>query len=533
MLDVDQRLAVEANAAAFASLVADAEVRARNGRDEAAAVRAQVAAWFAWVNHTGWFASARLEEVLRQLAERVPTHPEPSLGLQARSATVHVVTQLYQTGGSTQGLMRWTEQSDDRDHIICVTGQGALPLPTKVRERLDSRVRLVRLDRGRGGLRARASRLRALAAEADLVVLHTHSHDVVPMLAFGARSDPAPPIALFDHADHAFWLGVSVADRVVSMRRSGSRLAVTRRGVELSRTVTLPRPLCLPTRVRARADARDEFAVKPDQVLLATAADESKYRSAHGASFIDVFEPIVMRHPQSVLLAAGPSPEEAEWSGVAHRTGGRMRAVGPLDDASTLQQAADIYVDSYPFASLTSLLEAGAYGTPLVTFRGHPPGCEVLGSDTEGVDEAIVGPRSARDLESALSELLCDPLRRLEIGRRTATAVLDVHERKSWKLGVEALYVTGGRLADLPHPGEPTYSDGPLDQLVCEVMSASRFSDGRDGAIAAHLALLPPAERAAEWFALRRRGYDARPRSLVSARTLASLARAAHALGIR
>src|SRR5438067_2243266 len=56
----------------------------------------------------------------------------------------------------------------------------------------------------------RARALRELARGYDAVVLHIHHHDPVPILAF-ADGD-RPPVVLFNHADHMFWLGSSIVD---------------------------------------------------------------------------------------------------------------------------------------------------------------------------------------------------------------------------------------------------------------------------------------------------------------------------------
>ena len=67
------------------------------------------------------------------------------------------------------------------------------------------------------------------------------------------------------------------------------------------------------------------------------------------------------RRTDALLLAAGPSPD-ADWMPAGERTGGRIRALGRLPEVTLLHEAADVYVDSFPFSSLTSLLKQAATG---------------------------------------------------------------------------------------------------------------------------------------------------------------------------
>lgn len=51
----------------------------------------------------------------------------------------------------------------------------------------------------------RAARLKKLAYEwADIVVLHMHMMDPIPVIGFGI--DGGPPIIYMNHGDHCFWL---------------------------------------------------------------------------------------------------------------------------------------------------------------------------------------------------------------------------------------------------------------------------------------------------------------------------------------
>jgi hypothetical protein len=67
--------------------------------------------------------------------------------------------------------------------------------------------------------------LRALAGDHmhpfDLIMLHMHAQDVLPVYALSAGYY-GPPVALFDHSDHTFWIGSSIVDVRLTSVSDGS-----------------------------------------------------------------------------------------------------------------------------------------------------------------------------------------------------------------------------------------------------------------------------------------------------------------------
>jgi hypothetical protein len=495
----------------FQRLLGHAQRHAHSGRYEAAAGFGQIAGQLAWMNHTGLFASTELETLLADLGRDLPTG---SSGRAAREpeTILHVITQTYQTGGPTRALRCWLEQDSAHRHRVCITRQGMRPPPMDLALQVDHPGDLVRLEAGRGLLVDRARRLRELAEGCDLVLLHTHPHDVVPLIAFG--HGPRPPVVYINHGDHVFWLGAGVANLVMNMRQSGRRLTITRRGVDPGRAVVMPRPLLPPEREVSRREAKRRLGLRQDQVLLVTAADAPKYRPVTRPGFLDLVLPVLRHRPQAMLIAAGPADEGA-WRDAREQTGGRIRGVGRLPDVTLLHQAADVYLDSYPFASLTSLLEAGSFGTPAITYRGHPEGCEVLGADTPGVDDHLLCARDPHTFETLLGRAIDDADWRREVGELTQQAIVETHTEAGWRRAASELYRHAARTSAPPPMNDVERQTGELDRRVDAVMELTGYSEGPTGALRDQLTLLPGRERVVVGTRLVRERVNLRPRHVI------------------
>jgi glycosyltransferase involved in cell wall biosynthesis len=496
---------IDANRRSFDELVDQAVSFAAAGNWEAAAIETQQAGRFAWIDHSGLFASDDLEFVLGRIRRSIPPSPKTRTREQRTPRVVaHIATQLYGAGGHTQTISRWVRQDPDSDHRLILTRQGGVEVPPKIAECFQTSTGPVFLDRRPGGLVKRAASLRRLVSDADVVVVHAHPHDVVPALALGLEG--SPPAVYVNHADHVFWLGTSAASVVLNLRRSGLALCVSRRGVDPSRCIVANRPLELAPEDRRvekqRSKCRSDWGVSDDEFLVVSAAAESKYEPIGTQSLIGLFTSFLARHPRARLLVAGPSAQ-GMWSEAADATGGRIKALGRLSNVPELLSAADAYVDSFPFASLTSLLEAGAHGLPLITFRGHPAECAVLGADSPGLDDELFVPSTEQEFVSALASLADFPEFRAARGAATKAAVLHGHSHSAWRDTAAAIYAKASDAVGPITTGQAPWQDGPLDQLVALVQQQTGFA-GIGAAAADVVSLRKLPQRIGQWSTLRR-----------------------------
>jgi hypothetical protein len=419
---IDNR--VLAARARFDELLDEATNRRAVGDLNGAATRAQVAAALAWHSPTGLFASPRLESLLATMGREIPTGPDPVIrdsGGQTRTV-LHVLTTAYPAGGHTRLAWRWIERDDRRVHSVAITRQGLDHIPQPLLEAVTDRGGSIhRIDRAARSLVGRARALAGIAAAADVVVLHTHPFDVVPSLALaGLNSRSArPPTMLLNHADHLFWVGLAVADLVLHLRASGARLSVERRGLTADRSTILPLPLGGARAAVERLDARRSLGYGDADVVALTIASAYKFGASNGPGLLSLVRQAVDRHRELRVLAVGPGGRD-DWRAAERTTQGRIRALRNQSDLGPFYGAADVYLDSYPFSSLTSMLEAGQQAIPFLAFSDAGADEDVLAFDDPATDRLPIATRTESAFIEALSRLVEDRATRRELGRRIA-----------------------------------------------------------------------------------------------------------------
>lgn len=393
----------------FHSLVTQAREYAQRSQYEAAAVYAEMASTCAFYRHCGILSSPELEYVLLSIGRQAikSSHYYYSTNSTQLSEEpkriLHVTTGLWDIGGHSRLIGRWIQQDTKRSHSIVLTRQGSAgEIPKIFRDAVqNSQGKIYQLDEIIGGLISRAKKLRKIAASADVVVLHT-MEDVIPIIAF-ANKEQSPPIIFVNHSDERIFPGVSISDVIANLRESGMSLSRERRGIEAERNALLPIVLSPIYRTLSRTEAKQQLGLSSDSIVLLSIARSNKYKSTGDISFADAHVQLLERHDRAVLLVIGPGDSE-DWSAAIQQTQGRIKVLGHTSDTAVFYQAADIYVDSFPWHSNTSLLEAGCYGLPLVSYFPYSSNKgNVLSADMPGLTGNLI---SVHDLDEYTAVLL-------------------------------------------------------------------------------------------------------------------------------
>ncbi len=328
---------------------------------------AQDAVQWAVDHATGYCASPELEKIYLEMAATLPDVKCTPI----KDTILHVMTRAYMSGGHTRVAQRWIDLSRSGEkHDVVVLEQGAEPFPSWLEEAaVKHRGQIIRFDEP--DLIKRAEKLRTLAAKYERIILHIHMDDPTALIAFGVESFTTP-IILFNHADHLFWLGVSIADMVAEYRHdhiSQEHASLKRRDVKMSFVLGIP---CAVNELHIDEDRRKirkELGIAENEFVIVTTGIESKYRPLGGNCLCKQFVKIVKQHEHVTCYAIGPENKTEYWQWAIDESNGKIHPLGLIKDKSLYYKyllAADLYIGSYPYGGGTAMLDAVQCGLPYI-----------------------------------------------------------------------------------------------------------------------------------------------------------------------
>jgi hypothetical protein len=444
------------------------------GETDSALLVSSAAVCWAVENHPGIYDSGRLESALARINAMIlgPSSVDPS------GSVVHLLTRAFSTGGHTRLTWRWITADTDREHLVVLTDQADEPVPEQLRTAACGRV--VVLAPGAPGDAVRE--VHRHLGGAAFVVMNTAEHDTVALTAC-ADASRRPPSLMMNQADHRFFLGAGFADGLLNLRPSAVASSARRRGVPDQRNLSFPIPVDDVDPVRNRGAAKVHVGLPENSVVLLTMARSPKFAgSPDSVGFCDLASKILGERPLCHLVAIGPSPHEATWANLAGEHPGRVHVLGVLEEPQMWLEAADIYLDSFPLSSSTSLLEAVQFGAVPVALGD---GGSILGYDAFGVE-----PLQAPDHDTwhvTVLDLLDDRTRRDDLGRSVASRLRDVHGSSGLAQRIGDLYGSVVTRSAVVCPPLPSRCDREDRELV-DVYSGCHPAGPVEVHLAQHLA---------------------------------------------
>ncbi|MGY1592798.1 hypothetical protein ACI79D_12535 [Geodermatophilus sp. SYSU D00708] len=417
---------------------------------------ATLAANFAWRAPIGMLNDPELEQLVVRSVGGGAGRTQVD-GSRTTGRVLHVLSEAYELGGHTRLAWRWIARDPRRSDVALTNQQTPLP------EGLQSAVtaaggRIHDLRSEFPQLAARTAELRALMADADVVVYHVHPYDAVALAAANLPGT-RPPVVYENHADFGFWLGLGCTDVVSDFLARGQEWSRALRGIRADRLALLPLPVDEVSPAIPAAEVRRRLGARPDDVVALSVSSAAKMTPVWGQGFDGLLAQVLAAHPRLKVVLAGVAPT-GPWVPLVRRFPGRLALLGPVADPYSLYAAADIYLESYPVPAGTSVLEAAVAGLPVLSLRDLTERhglAQMFHADSPGLAEISHAVATEDDYLSRLRKLIRDPALRSQRGAAAREAVLAAHAGTGWASALEELYrrARAAVAADLDEYPEP------------------------------------------------------------------------------
>lgn len=324
---------------------------------------------YTYQNHPGIFTLKEVEKSLEIINNK--WFGEDPLNLPAKNRSpekvIHIITTMYYTGGHSRVIENWIKTDKTRSHSLVIVRPSDYH-----KEELNSQIKsnggtIYKLNEP--SYYHKAERIRSIIAEekGDLLILHTHPEEIV---TFTAIADLDISKIIFNHADHAFWVGASFADGTINIRDAAAAINKTSRGVLNN--------YLLPITVRknqlelSQFEAKKQLNIKADTTLIISIGSPNKFRQSKDKSLYS-FGNLVKKLNSSIenieFIIVGPNESHRQQLELDHVE--NVRLAGLVNDPFLIYNAADFIIDPIPMGSYTAVLEAASCGAyPLLFSSG-------------------------------------------------------------------------------------------------------------------------------------------------------------------
>jgi hypothetical protein len=369
-------------------------------RDEKVQLKlVEQASLWAYRNCTGMYSDNKTEKYLCSVAKKyhVEQHDYKA------GTFLHVATEVQATGGHTRLIDNWITNSDNGEkHSLALTCQLDEQVPVWLEESIVEKTgniyNINEVDYIKNALR-----LRELASTYEYVILYTHMYDIRPLIAFGTEEFKRP-IIFYNHADHVFWLGMSIVDMLVELSHDGKYFSLKNRGKRATSVLAIPIKHNNQRLNKEKAIQKIDKDLAGKNIIVSMAAPY-KYNPIDNYDFICIAKEIIENNSNSYFVVIGPDRSlQPEWENAFQETNGKIDAVGykQRDEVLLYIAIADLYIDSLPFYSYTSMLEFAISGIPILSL--NTPVCKI---DVMYKGEVLCD--NSDDLVSKANEVLQSP----------------------------------------------------------------------------------------------------------------------------
>ena len=413
-------------------------------------------AHFAWMLYPGYLCDLRLEHCIGRIGEEIWKKNKFEIkdykGVFRR--VLHVASETYSTGGHTRLILNLIKGDTLSKHSVVLTRQKAIDCPEWLTSAIlhqggeiislaeptfNSTVAVIELQR-------------ILCTKADVIFYHIHPDDTIAVAAMAAL--PRPPIVIINHADHVFWLGSSLADVVACFRTSALHETLVRRYAKKSMLLPL-RIDFLENNTLSRHDSRLNLGIKEEDIIVLTVASYYKIIPHENYNYFRLINEALSINPQVQVLVVGTTEKQAlnyyKFSNTS-----RVKFLGLVEDPRMYYASADIYLDSMPIGSFTSILEATYFENfPILAI--NPPTSLNMASEPF-LDGLVTHATNETQCLMFMRDAIGDEDYRRRVCIEISDRVREIHIGENWENYLHDIYQECDRIVEnFPYPNYTSF----------------------------------------------------------------------------
>ncbi|MBD2766430.1 hypothetical protein IC235_00820 [Hymenobacter sp. BT664] len=401
-------------------------------------------AWYAWQYHPGIYADPELERKLLDISwamfggrENIlflSSFPKFALPIPTNKRRVlHVASSVSHIGGHTRLINNLVKKDTSSCHSLVLTRQKGNIVPEWLVESIESSGGVVYCVPQEPPC-INASLLRHIAEKyADIVFLHIHPDDATPLVALAAN--PVKPLVFVNHADHVFSLGTGLVNTVACIRPWAAEFSLNRRMAE--KINLLPIPLEFRAEdAPSREEARHTLGIADESVVILTVASAYKLIPDGKYNYFKIIKKLVDENKNVLVKIIGVMPKDSQVIGCIPDS--RIELLGVVESPILYYKAADIYLDSMPYPSFTSLLEAVYYGAyPVLQYA---PADKLKIADDPGIHGLVRHANDELELFDTINHAINDQKMRREVAKNIVESIKSNHVESGWNAYLNKIY---------------------------------------------------------------------------------------------
>jgi glycosyltransferase involved in cell wall biosynthesis len=331
-----------------------------------------------WNYHFGEWRDAEIDRALADVAgalhEKLPVQ---AADREPRGRVTHLTSSVVDGGGHTEVILAWCDLLKRYENA-----EQSLVSSEWINSREHGRNNLGALSETVDAYHLCPKALsptekvlwlyeRLLKAGPATLILHVNPNDVLALCAaLMLRRSTGARLVFFNHADHVFSLGMTLAERVIEYRRAGALYSMGHRGIEPERLYIVP----LGCRPRASSKvSRAELGVPDNCTVSITVAAYYKLVPDEGWNFGRAIYELLSAEPGHYHLMVGHGSQAVVRDIMGHfktapaEVRSRLVWLGRRTDIDALLEATDFLIESFPLAGGALRTDAMRARLPVVS----------------------------------------------------------------------------------------------------------------------------------------------------------------------